>query len=198
MSRFPSLSAWFQRLSRRERRFVAAGAVVSTLALLSVWVALPFVRRWHDREATIAAKATQLGQLRALVESEALARSRLVEHQRDRARLRERLLTGATPALAASNVQALLQGYADRSRVTLDRVDVVAGPGSATGETLPAIPVSLSGQGDIYGISELLTSLQHGGKLLVLDELRVTGGNPSYAPDLVSFSIRLHGAYSQE
>lgn len=171
---------------------------MSTLALLSVSVALPFVRRWHDREATIAAKATQLGQLRALVESEALARRRLVEHQRDRARLRERLLTGATPALAASNVQALLQGYADRSRVTLDRVDVVAEPGSATGETLPAIPVSLSGQGDIYGISELLTSLQHGGKLLVLDELRVTGGNPSYAPDLVSFSIRLHGAYSQE
>jgi hypothetical protein len=93
-------------------------------------------------------------------------------------------------------VQALLQGYADGSRVTLDRVDVVAEPGDTTGGSLPAIPVRLSGRGDIYGLTELLTRLQGGRKLLVIDELRVTGETPSYAPDLLNISVRLHGAHS--
>jgi type II secretion system (T2SS) protein M len=198
MSRFPSLSAWFQRLSRRERRVVALGALVSILALTTVWAVLPLARHWGEREAAILAKESQLGRLRALVQDEATIRSGLVVRQREGTALRERLLTGATPALAASEVQALLQAYADHSRVSLDRVDVVANPGAADSSGLPAIPVRLSGQGDIYGLSELLNRLQYGGKLLVVDELQVTGGNPSYAPDLLSFSIRLHGAYSQE
>lgn len=198
MNRFQSLSTWFRRLSRRERRIVAAGAVISVLALLTAWVAVPFVRRWQDREATIAAKEIQLGQLRALVEGEAATQKALFARQRTRPALWERLVTGATPALAASSVQSLLQDYADRSRVTLDRVDVVAEPGAASNESLPAIPVRLSGQGDIYGLADLLTNLQHGGKLLVVDELRVTSGNPGYAPDVLSFSVQLHGAYGQE
>lgn len=198
MSRFPSLSAWFQRLSRRERRVVALGALVSILALTTVWAVLPLTRRWGDREVAIAAKESQLGRLRALVQNQAAIQSGLVVRQREGTALRERLLTGATPALAASEVQALLQAYADRSQVSLDRVDVVANPGAADSSGLPAIPVRLSGQGDIYGLSELLTRLQYGGKLLVVDELQVTGGNPSYGPDLLNFSIRVHGAYSQE
>lgn len=196
MSLSQSLSAWFRHRSGRERRVLVAGAAVSILALLTVWVALPLVRRWQDREAAIAAREIQLGQLRTLVQREAGTREGLVARNRDRAALRGRLLTGATHALAASEVQALLQGYADGSRVTLDRVDVVAEPGDTTRGSLPAIPVRLSGRGDIYGLTELLTRLQGGRKLLVIDELRVTGEAPSSAPDLLNISVRLHGAHS--
>lgn len=199
MSRFQSLSAWFRRLSRRERRVVLAGLLVSTLALLTVWVVLPFVRRWQDREATIGAKQTQLAQLQALVEGETATRRSLSTRLRDRTRLRERLLTGATPALAASNLQALLQGYADGSRVTLTRVDLVAEPGATGEEGLPAIPVRLSAHGDIYGLTGLLTRLQYGEKLLVTDEFMVNAGAVTGdRPDLLTFSVRLHGAYTPE
>jgi hypothetical protein len=198
MNRSQSLFAWFRRLSRRERRVVSAGAAVCFLGLLTIGVAIPFAGRWQDREDAIAARQSQLGQLRSLVEGEAATREGLVVRQRERVALRERLLTGATPALAASNLQGLLQGYADGSRVTLDRVDVVAEPGATSEEGLPAIPVQLSGQGDIYGLSELLTRFQSGPKLLIVDELKVTGGNPEYQPDLLNFSVRLHGAYSPE
>lgn len=196
MSLSRSLSAWFRHRSGRERRIIAAGAVVSILALLTAWVVLPFARRWQDREATITAREIQLGQLRSLIQREAATRGGLAARERDRAALRSRLLTGATHALAASEVQAVLQGYADGSRVTLDRVDVVAEPGDASGASLPAIPVRLSGRGDIHGLTELLTRLQSGGKLLVVDELRVLNEGPSDAPDLLHFSMQLHGAHS--
>lgn len=198
MSRFQSLSAWLRSLSRRERRVIAGGVAVSALALLAVWVALPLARRWQDREMAIAARAMQLGQLRSLIQGEATTRDGLRSRERDRAAIRQRLLSGATPALAASNLQTLLQGYADGSRVTLDRVDLVAQPGTAGGDGLSVIPVSLSGRGDIHGLAELLSRFQYGEKILIVDELRVTSRDPNSGPDVLSFSVRLHGAYSQE
>jgi type II secretory pathway component PulM len=200
MSRFQSLSAWFRRLSLRERRVVAAGGLVSVVALLLAWVALPFAHRWQDREAAIGAKQSQLGRLRALTEGEAISRQALATRQRERGALRQRLLTGATPALAASSLQALLQDYADQSRVTLDRVDLVAEPGVVAEGGLPAIPVQLSAQGDIYGLADLLARLQYGGKLLVIDELRVNAGQADGdgGPEFLTWSVRLHGAYSPE
>jgi hypothetical protein len=176
---------------------MAAGALVSTVALLAVWVVLPFVTRWQDREAAIEAKQTQLAQLRGLVGAESATRQSLSARLRARTALRERLLTGATPALAASDLQALLQGYADESRVTLTRVDLVAQPGAPGAEGLPAIPVRLSAHSDVYGLTGLLSRLQYGEKLLVIDELTVNvGAVAGDRPDLLTFSVRLHGAYS--
>lgn len=178
---------------------MAAGALVSTLALLAVWVALPFAQRWRDREAAIAGKQTQLEQLQKLVEGGTATRLSLGARQRASIALRQRLLTGSTPALAASNLQALLQGYADASRVSLDRVDLVADPGVAGDQGPPTIPVRLSAQGDIYGLSGLLSRLEYGEKLLAVDELSVNaGGVAGYRPELLTFSVRLHGVYSPE
>jgi type II secretory pathway component PulM len=199
MNRFQSLSAWFRRLSRRERRVVAAGALVSALAVLAGWVVLPFARHWQDRETAIAAKQAQLAQLRALVEGEVSTRQSLGARQHDRTVLRRQLLTGPTPALAASDLQSLLQGYADDSRVMLDQVDLVAEPGPTGKEGLPVIPVELSAQGDIYGLAEFLARLQYGGKLLVVDELRVNASEiRGGGPQVLTWSVRLHGATSSK
>lgn len=199
MSRFQSLSDWYRRLSARERRTLAAGALVSSLALLAVWVVLPYASRWQDREAAIAAQETRLMQLRTLVEGENAVRQNLASGQRARSALRRRLLTGSTPALAGSSLQARLQALADTSRVSLDRIDPMAEPGAAADHGLPAIPVRLSGKGDIHGLTSFLSGLQHGEKLLVVDELSVNAGDATgQRPDLLVFSVRLHGAYSAE
>jgi type II secretory pathway component PulM len=199
MSRFQSLSAWFRRLSARERRIVAAGALVSTLAMLAVWVLLPLARRWQDREATIVAQEIRLGRLRSLVAGEDAATQILASRQRTRSAIRQRFLTGSTPALAASNLQARLQALADTSRVDLDRVDPMSEPGAAEHHGLPAIPVRLSGKGDIHGLTAFLNDLQRGEKLLVVDELAVNAGDATgQRPDLLVFSVRLHGVYGRE
>jgi hypothetical protein len=199
MSRFQSLSGWHRRLSTREQRFIAAGALVSTLALLAVWVVLPYATRWQDREAAIGAREIRLVQFRRLVEGEDTARQNLASGQRTRSALRRRFLTGSTPALAASSLQARLQALADTSRVSLDRIDPMADPGGARDHGLPAVPVRLSGKGDLYGLTGFLSGLQRGEKLLVIDELSVSAGDVTgQRPDLLVFSVRLHGVYSAE
>jgi type II secretory pathway component PulM len=201
MSRFPLLSDWFARLNPRERRVVAGGALASLMIVAGVWVVLPLVRRWEDREALIAARQVQLAQLTALVRGDTAVQRTLASRERDRVALRQRLLTGGTPALAASNLQALLQGYADASRVTLERVDLVAEPEDSAKGGLPVIPVQLSASGDIYGLADLLVRLQYGGKLLSIDELRVGTGaaedddRRGGSSPLLTISMRLHAVY---
>ena len=184
---------------------VAAGAAVSALALLVVLVVLPLRDRWVEREAEIAAKREQLARLRGLVTSERAVREALAAQRRNRGPLSTRLLTGATPALAASELQLLIQRYANQSRVSLERVDVVGEPKPAE-EGLPAIPVQLSAQGDIYGLVDLLYHLQHGEKLLIIDEIQVTSAQAfgealeegTAMPtdrNLLQWSVRLHGPY---
>lgn len=176
-----------------------AGALVSTIALLTVWVLLPFAERWQIREDTIAGERTRLLQLQSLVQGQSELRQSLAMRQRAHTSLRGRLLTGSTPALAASGLQALLQAYADQSQVNLDRVDPVAEPGAASKDQLPAIPVRLTGQGDIYGLTALLNRFQYGEKLLVVDELSVNaGGVAGSRPEVLVFSVRLHGLYRPE
>lgn len=196
MKRFHSLSASFRRLSRREQRVVIAGAAVSAAALLVVFALLPVADRWSERQARYAASRDQLVRLQTLVASQTQLRRALEEQQRVLGVSVGLLATGSTPALAASNLQALVQRYAEESVVQLDRI-FVAGEARPDSQGLMAIPVQLQGQGDIYGLVDFLFRLQHGEKLLVIDDMSVTAGLPhTDRREYVTWSITMHGLYA--
>lgn len=190
----PWLSSMLGRLSRREQVVVAAGSGVSLLAVLGVFVLSPAVSRWTDREAQIGLRVEQLARLQSLIERRGSIERRLQELQHAREVGGRRLLEGETPAVAASNLQLLLNRYATESRLVLDRVDAVTRGGTEAGIT--EIPARIAVRGDIYGLVDLLFYLQHGEKLLVIDDLRVgdarsaIGGGP-----LMTISVSLHGYY---
>lgn len=189
------LSDTLRRLSPRERRVVAGGVAVSAAALSVVLLALPFARRWVTREAAITASGEQWVRLEALVSGEAQLRRALDTLRLAQQSVATRLVTGTTPALAASNLQVLLQRYADESAVQLDRVDAVGEP-RADRSGLLAVPVRLQGRGDIYGLVDFLYRVQHGEKLLVIDEMAANAGFESTAGrQSLTWSIRLHGLY---
>lgn len=197
------LFGWYARLSRRERRVVAGGAVLSAVALVTVYGVLPFARRWSEREARIEALAEQAGRLEALVESEAALDQVVDALERSREHRARRLLVGQTPDLAASSLQSLVKGYADRSRVRLERVDVVRDL-EAESPGLTPVGLRMTVRGDVYGLVDFLFYLQNGEKLLVLDELRVnaSGGRAisrvSNETQLLSWSVRLRAFHATE
>jgi len=180
---------------------VLGGALVSATALVVVLLALPFARHWAVREAAYAASREQWLRLGTLVANTDRLRRALDERKLAHAADQARLVTGATPALAASALQGLLQRYADESSVQLNRVDVASQPHSDQPGLL-AIPVQLQGQGDIYGLVDFLYRLERGEKLLALDELSLNAGfgmgfglGYANAPQYLSWSLRLHGLY---
>lgn len=184
---------------------VLGGAIVSATALAAVLLVLPVARRWTAREAAYAARREQWVRLATLAAGTDRLRLALDEQQRAFAAAQNRLVTGATPALAASTLQGLLQRYADESAVQLDRVDA-AGQPRPDKPGLLAIPVQLQGRGDVYGLVHFLYRLEHGEKLLVIDELALSAGVEMVVsaeleggrgpePQTLSWSLSLHGLY---
>lgn len=193
------LSELYRRLSPRERRVIAGGALVSLLALVVVYGVLPFGRRWSARESAIAAKAEQLARLQALVDNEAALTEATQALEAARENGARRLLAGSTPALAASSLQTLLRSYAEQSRITLDRVDIAREFEPDTAGIIP-VPAELVLRGDLYGLVDFLFYLHNGEKLVVVDALTVSAAlrRSQVGPEMLSWTISLHGFYVPE
>ena len=195
MRALPSLSAWIAGLSPRERRFVAGGAAVAAALLATTLVALPALDRWTLREDALAANRERHARLASLLSSEPALRRALAERRSAYAGSVQLLLAGATPALAGSNLQALLQQYAEESFVQLNRVDVAGAP-RAERPGLLSVPVVLNGQGDVYGLVDFLQRIHHGQRLLVIDEISISTRAAYLDEDaLLTWSLRAHGIY---
>jgi hypothetical protein len=180
------------RLSASERRTIAIGAIVSATALILAYGIVPFARRWSAREDAIAAARDQIARLEFVAAHEAELRDATREGD-DRLNGGPRLLSGRTPALAASAMQALLQGYADQSRVTITRLDVAGAPDSVA-SALPMIPATLSAIGDVYGLTDLLSSIEHGERVLEITGMTIVS-NSALKGGLLQLSLAVRAPY---
>jgi hypothetical protein len=183
-----------QRLSRRERRVVAMGAVISIIGLVSAYGVVPFARRWQAREQVISVQMERLARLRGLARHKAELQELVGQRFGWKNAGAPRLLAGRTPALAASALQSWLQKIADQSHVTVSQLDVAGAP--ETGETaLPAIPATMSAIGDVYGLTELLKAMQHGPVLLEITEL-TAHPNQALKGELLQMTVTLRAPFT--
>jgi len=185
-----------QRLKPRERRVVMGGAIVSALALVTMGVIVPIADHWTSRESSYAASRSQWVKLSVLAANTDRLQRALDEQKVSLAAQESRLVEGTTPALAASTLQSMLQQYAQASAIQLQRVDA-AGEPKAAKPGLLEIPVQLSGTASMPALVDFLSRLEHGDKLLVIDELAINAGfdNPEAPSQSLQWSLRLHGLY---
>ncbi len=175
----------------REQRVLLGGAVVAIVALIAVFVVMPFARHWQSREreiATARARETALRSLAAqapqLSADAAAAEQTLATHAR-------RVLRARSTTLAASALQTMLQDAADASHVVVTRLDVVPDGSTAS------VPAVLSAYGDITGVATLLDLLATGPRVVMVDKF-VAQRNAALlgAPDVVQVTLSLHAPVS--
>ncbi len=174
----PLLSA--DGISPRERRTLTWGAV-AVACVLTLWLAIPFVRQWSDREALISARRGELARLRGVAGAESYLRTALDARATRAAEFPQRPVGAATAALAAGVLQGVLQRYADESQLSVSELNVSGEPDS-TAVPLAALPGTLIALGDVYGVADLLSRVQRGTTLLEVRELTVQV-NPSRRAD---------------
>lgn len=166
---------------------MVAGLTIVVVALLTRFAVVPFAARWSEREATIASTADRIERLHALINDDARLRSTLRSSENTSGA--RRLVSGRTTALAGSALQAAIQSAADRSKVAVNRLDLAGAPDSVV-SSLPAIPVSISAVGDVYGLSEFLTFLNGGTPVVQVRQLTVVS-NSSLRGGLLQISLQL-------
>ncbi len=167
-------------LSHRDRRALRWGAVAVACVLLLAAV-LPLTRRWMDREALIGARRGELARLRGMGRSEGVLRAAVDARMLRAAEYAQRPVRATTAPLAAGAVQGILQRYADDSQLSVSELNVSGEPDS-TAASLAALPATLIALGDIYGVADLLSRIQHGSTLFDVRELTVQV-NPSRRAD---------------
>lgn len=176
-----------QRPDARERRTVAIGATVAVVALFAAFVALPAARHWRDREVAIEAARDRVARLAGFAASQ----DKLVAATRvEPAGSHARALRARTAALAASELQALLQEQARVSRVSVERLEVSSANDSATSQ----VSAALSATTDIYGVADLLTRLHASPVLLSVEELQVTS-NPVLRGNLLQLALTVRAPF---
>jgi type II secretory pathway component PulM len=203
MKASPSLSDLARRLEPRERRVVFGGAFACIAALAIMWGVLPFAQRWSSREARLFTTQDRWIRLQGLLASADRLSQALDVARRGAGSDQSQLVSGATPALAASVLQALLQTDASQSAVQLERIDAAGDPEQDKPGFL-AIPVQLQARGDLYGFIDFMHRLDTARPILVVDELTVDAGSgpdddgaaAQPMPRTLAWSVRLHGLYA--
>ena len=177
-----------QRLSIREMRVVVAGAATAFGALVLAYGVVPYYRNWNAREAQISASAAQVARLQSLIKRRDALQQRVNTLERS-SQLTGKVVSGRTAALAASELQRILRLYAERSKVSIDRLEFAAVPDVAESQTT-TIPLSIAAVGDIYGITDFLGALRSGSPVVEITELSLVS-NTALKDGLIQFSANI-------
>lgn len=159
------------RLSKREQAMVGAALLLAVLVGGYLYVVEP---RWVEikdlEQNRIPAREQVLGKARARIAQGEAIRAQLAAVSQSAERLTTRLLRGATPPLAASELQKLVKELATKTDVEVRSERIL--PPVDRGE-LQEIPVEITVSGGIREVVSLFHELERTKKLLTLQDLKV-------------------------
>ncbi|MBI4589629.1 MAG: type 4a pilus biogenesis protein PilO [Candidatus Rokubacteria bacterium] len=157
-------------LSKRERTLVGMAAGIAIVVAGYVYLVEPTVARTREQAALIPAREEVLTKRRALIGRRAAYAAKLEEISRAVEHASSRSLPGATPPLAASELQKLVKELAGQSGVEV-RSERILQP--VERGSLLEIPVEITVAGGIRELLTLLYRLEGTTKVLTLQDLKV-------------------------
>lgn len=169
------------RLTSRDRRVLAVGAVAcATLAIGARGI--PVLLRWtHDSRAAAAQLVGEERRARTSIAHAIETRDTLAARNARYLALAPRLLDGETAAGAGGALASIVSGAAAASSVRLGSVQIRADTVRRGVFTSVAVRADLTG--DIGGIAAMLAMLESGPALLAVRELSITQPEPAAADD---------------
>ena len=157
-------------LSKRERALVGMAVGVAIALAAYVYLVEPTLTRDRELATLIPAREEVLTKRRALIAQRAAYTARLEEVSRAAEQASKRLLPGATPPLAASELQKLVKELAGQLGVEI-RSERILTP--VERGRLLEIPLEITVAGGIRDTLALLYRLEGTEKILTLQELKV-------------------------
>lgn len=170
-------------LSRRERLIVIIGA--AALVIVAGWllVVQPLVDRSRQTGELVPGRQQLLTRRQELVARRAAIQADLDAADARVAKLTERLLTAAAPAVAASELSKIAKDMAAEAKTEIRSERIL--PPVERGELLE-IPIEIAVSGEIRQLVDLLSRFEGAQKLLTVQDLRVRVVNVSQPKELLA------------
>ncbi len=178
----------------RDQRAGVTGAVV-IVTLVIGFRGVPAWQAWRaDARAAAVERLTQAAQTDAVLAGFEGNVDTLEARKARMLAVAATLLTGDTPAEAASNLAALVADAARMASVRLDAVDIRVD--SSKTHPLPRVSVEMQATTDVVGLASLLRRLEGGPTLLAVRRLAIRPQNPTSSPEqaeLLSIRVTVEG-----
>lgn len=170
-------------LSRRERALIAVGAVGAVIVLAWIFVFQPIADRYRAAAELVPVRQQILARRQELVARRASITAELEATNQRIEQLSGRFLPGATPAVAASELQKLVKEVAAAATTEIRSERIM--PPVERGELLE-VPIEIAVSGEIRQLVDLLSRLERVPKLLTVQDLKVRVVNVSQPKDLLA------------
>jgi len=177
------MTSWLGRFSPRERSIVVGGAAILAVVVFWLFVVTPLRERTSatsdlvpERQRLLARRLDLLAR-RAQIAAELESANARVE------RLNARLLTAASPAVVASELQKIVKDMAAEARTEIRSERIL--PPEERGDLLE-IPVEIAVSAEIRQLVDLLARVEGSQKLLTVKDLRVRVVNVSQPKELLA------------
>lgn len=170
-------------LSRRERTIVGVALLAAVVVGGWSFVIEPILERNRTAAEMVPARELILRTKRHLIARTGAIAAELEATTARADAVSARLLTSATPAVAASELQKLVKEMAAEAKTEIRSERIL--PPAERGELLE-IPVEVAVSGEIRQLVDLLARLDDAPKLLTVQDLRVRVVNVSQPRDLLA------------
>jgi len=161
-------------ISRRDKRFLTAGAAALLLFLIVNYVIIPFMESEREIREGTEQKEVTLEKFEKIIAGRAEAEKQLAGVKKKQTQLNAKLLTGSTPSLAAAEMQKMLEKISGTHDLELKSVKVQ--DGEKQGDLL-TIPLEIRLQTDLERTRKFLADIEKNQKYLIVPSLKISVQN---------------------
>lgn len=170
-------------LSRRERWLIGAAVLVAVAVFGWELVVEPIRERHHAAAELVPVREQLLARRQELVARRPAVAAELEEANRQLEALSVRFLPGATPAVAASELQKLVKDMAGQAGTEVRSERIL--PTVERGD-LVEVPIEIAVSGEIRQLVDLLARLDRAPLLLAVQDVKVRVVNISQPRELLA------------
>jgi len=173
----------------KERKYILIGGAI-LLLIGAIYRFFPEIEAFQPSGEEIVLKQKKLIKYRQTVEERSQTDAKLIALNRSLERSEAGLLNGETPALAAVDIQNILNQIAGKSKVEVKAMRVLEPAEPEDGPPVKAqflrIPVQITVNSTIRQFKEILYGIETSSKLLRITEMKITAGRSKPAEQIYS------------
>jgi len=174
----------------KERKYILIGGILLLLAG-AAYRFFPAIESVFAKSDEMVFKEMELEKYRAALRKKTVLQSERVAAERELARVEAGLLTPSTPALAAVDIQNMLNDIAEQKKIVIRSMRVLE-PKPVEAEQYLTIPLEVTATGSIRQLKEMLFRIENAPKLLKISTLRIR--LPNYRrPEEIHTSFTVEG-----
>jgi len=173
----------------RDRKFLIIGGAAVCAFIILKFLLFPFYDGVVQRKNDVALKEKTKVKYLAFLQDRAKIQDRLNGSSREQANVQKSLLRGETPALAAADIQKVVDGFAKESKVSVQSVKVMD---PEQDENFTVVPVQIIFSSDLTRLRKFIQGIERDRKLLTIPELKIRVKN-QIRPQDISVTLEVAG-----